>query len=786
MPHVNKGRVGDVAALALLLLAAGHPDAARAKDAPAAGGIVQSERETAFHKEFLNKYCMDCHNLEDWAGGLAFDTLDLQNLHQDAKVWEDTLRKLRAGLMPPAGKPRPDEADIGHFRAQLAGWLDRAAARQPNPGYETASRLNRTEYANAIRDLLALEVDVDTRLPADDAVDGFDNIADALSVSPTLVEAYVSTAMQISRQAVGDLEAVPNQTHYAAPDGLDQDEHVEGLPLGTHGGILVTHNFPLDADYEFKITSGGPGILSGQVFGPLPDLVIYLNGEPVKVDNPNEFTLHLKAGPQEIAVALADKTHWPGVNEYYDDYPTFGAVRSIDIKGPFQPEGRGDTPSRRAIFTCYPDTAGEEAPCARKIVRRLASKAFRRPLAEDDPKLHTLMAFYRQGRETGDFDAGVQQALARILVDPDFLYRFEAEPEGVAPGEIYQVSDLDLASRLSFFLWSSIPDEELLEAAAEGRLSRPDVLEKETMRMLADPKANALVTNFGGQWLQLRELKNVEPQDRQFDANLREAFQRETELFFSEIVREDHSIIDFLDADYTYVNERLAEHYGIEGIRGSYMRRVELPDDRRRGILGKGSFLTVTSVANRTSPVVRGVWVVENVLGAEVPSPPPGVVTDIDNQPATLTRPATVRERLEMHLVDEACASCHKLMDPIGFTLENFDLVGRWRETDNGQPIDAKTVLTDGTAIDGPNSLRNALLKRSDAFVVAFTEKLMMYALGRTLSPYDEPAVRRVVQEAAKTGYRFSSIIRGIVESEPFQKKIKPVPEGQQQAANTE
>lgn len=783
MPYTIRRRVLDSAALALVLGAISVAPVRAQGDTAA----LTKAHET-FKADFLDKYCVDCHNIEDWAGGVAFDILDLKNLPQDIKTWEDSVRKVRAGLMPPAGKPRPSPAVMKKFRTELEGWLDQAALQHPNPGYVPASRLNRTEYANAIRDLLALDIDVETRLPADDAVDGFDNIADVLSVSPTLVEAYVSAAMQISRQAVGDREMVPTQVHYAAPPGLDQEEHVEGLPLGTHGGMLITHNFPLDGEYEFKVATGGPGILSGQVFGPLPRLTVYIDGEPVQqVDDPSEFRIKVKAGPREIALALADRTRWVGVNEFYDHYTSFGSVRSLEIKGPFSPTGPGDTPSRRAIFICHPETAQEETPCARQIMVHLASQAYRRPLKADDPAIDTLMSFYETGRRAGDFQTGIQQALARILVDPNFLYRFEAEPEGLAPGDIYRISGLEMASRLSFFLWSSLPDERLLEVASEGRIFEPAVLEAEVTRMLADPRADALVESFAGQWLQLRELKNVEPQDEDFDANLREAFQRETELFFHEIVRQDHSVIDLLNADYTYVNERLARHYGIEGIRGSYMRRIKLENEDRRGILGQGSFLTVTSVANRTSPVERGVWVVENVLGADVPSPPPGVVIDLDNiQIRGDNKPTTVRERLEMHLVDPSCAACHKLMDPIGFTLENFDLVGRWRETEGGKPIDATTELTDGTQIDGPVSLRQALLRYSDAFLVAFTEKLMTYGLGRTLEPYDEPAVRGILRAAAKEDYSFSSIVRGIVESAPFQMKMKPMPEGQQQAANVE
>jgi hypothetical protein len=738
-------------------------------------------------RALLDQYCVECHNYAEFAGGVAFDRLSLDELHDDAEIWEHAVRKVRTGFMPPAGEPRPERAMLDGFAAALESRLDSAAARAPNPGTEGLSRLNRAEYTNVIRDLLAYDAsDIVSALPADDAIEGFDNIANAMTVSPTLIQSYVNAAMKISRAAVGDRSMIPSQIRYDAPAGLSQDRHIEGLPLGTRGGMLFTHNFPLDATYEFRVSGRGPGGLSGQRFCDPPKIDVTLNGEAVDADNPAEFQLRVPAGPRTVAVALVDQHRCAGVGELYGVYSAEGGVQNVEIHGPFEPTGPGDTPSRQAIFTCYPEggqNADEEVSCARQIMTRLATKAFRRPLQADDAEIDTLMTFYSRGRLEADFETGIQHALSRLLIDPRFLYRFEAEPADLAPGEIYRISDFELASRLSFFLWSSIPDEELIAAASDGGLREPDALRRQVLRMLADPRAAALVDNFAGQWLKLRELRDALPQDRDFDANLREGFRRETELLFSSLINEDRSILDLLDADYTYLNERLARHYGVAEVRGSYMRRVALDrDSPRRGLLGHGSILTATSVANRTSPVVRGQWIVENILGAEVPPPPPGVEADLSEESAA-AEAKTLRERMERHRSDSVCASCHRLMDPFGFALENFDLVGRWRESEGDDPIDAAAVLVDGTAVDGPIAMRHALLGRADSFATAMTEKLLTYALGRLLEHYDMPAVRRIVDEAESANYRFSSIVLGIVNSTPFRMKAKG-PEGLEDEAH--
>jgi hypothetical protein len=731
------------------------------------------------HWSVLEKYCVECHNTIDWAGGVAFDALSADAIPTDAEVWEKAVRKLRTGMMPPAGKPRPQRAVLDDLSTELESRLDRAAATSPFPGTKSLHRLNRAEYANAIRDLLAYPVDISTLLPADDAAEGFDNIADVLSVSPTLIQSYVLAAMKISRAAVGDRTMAPVLVKYNAPAGLSQDEHIEGLPLGTRGGMLIHHNFPLDAEYEFRVTAGAGFRLSGSGGGPPPKVDITLNGAPVQVADSAKFRLRVKAGPQTIGVALVEQRRWEGVNDLYSrSAARRDAFQSLVINGPFASTGVGDTPSRRAIFSCYPQQSDHEAACARQILTRLASKAFRRPLQATDPAIESLLKFYEAGRkEAGPqdnaFEAGVQQGIARLLADPQFLYRIEAERPELADGAIYRVSDVELASRLSFFLWSSIPDEALIEAASRGALSRPEVLQRQVRRMLADPRSSALVDNFAGQWLHLRELRNAQPADREFDENLRQAFHQETQLLVENVIREDRSLLELLDSDSTFVNERLARHYGIPNIRGSYMRRVALSKDSpRRGLLGQGSILTVTSAGNRTSPVIRGAWIMENLLGAPVPRPPPGVEADL-KEDASAANPTTVRARLEMHRANASCASCHQIMDPIGFSLENFDLVGRWRERDGQSPVDATGNLVDGTRLTGVQDLRQALLDRSDAFVTGVTEKLLTYALGRRLEHFDKPAVRKIVREAARNDYRFSSIVLGIVNSVPFQMKAK-------------
>jgi mono/diheme cytochrome c family protein len=722
----------------------------------------------------LGDYCVTCHDDAERAGGFSLEGFDPRRAGHDPEAWEAVVRKLRTGMMPPAGEPRPERRTIDAFAQTLEKRLDRAAG-PGNPGYEPIHRLNRAEYRNAIRDLLAYDVDVASLLPADDAAEGFDNMAEVLVVSPTLIQSYVSAAMKISRWAVGDMTAPPTRAVYRPADGLDQSEHIDGMPFGTRGGVGFTHNFPLDADYEFSIAGGGvPGLgVGARGVGAPPKINVTIDGAPADVEDPAEFRIRIPAGPHRITVALADVRRQSGVDDAYGVFARPGAISEVVINGPIEAAGPGETPSRSAIFVCYPQAAAEEELCARRIVTDLASRAFREPVAADDPAIDTLMDFYAAGHAEEGFEAGIQQAIARLLVDPRFLYRLEAEPEDLAPGQAYRISDLELASRLSFFLWSSIPDAELLDVAAQDGLKNPEALESQARRMLADPRARALTENFAGQWLHLRELDGVQPEDPEFDAALRQAFREETELLFATVIAEDRSVLDLLDADFTFVNERLARHYGIEGVQGGFMRRVELPDGSpRRGLLGHGSVLTVTSVANRTSPVVRGAWILENIIGAPAPLPPPGVEANID-APAEGAAPTTLRERLEMHREDPVCASCHRIMDPIGLSLENFDLVGRWREDDGGHPVDASGVLVDGTPLNGPEDLRAALLDRPEAFVTTLTEKLLTYALGRGLEPSDMPAVRKIVREARADDYRMSALILGVIESAPFQMKVK-------------
>ena len=717
----------------------------------------------------LTQYCVTCHNQTAKTGGLALDTLDLANVGKSAETWEKVVRKIRSGMMPPSGSRRPERAVLDSFATELEARLDRVGIANPNPGAPGLHRLNRTEYANAIRDLLDLEVDVTTLLPSDDSNDGFDNIADALSVSPTLIQGYVAAAMKISRLAVGDRTAVPNQVSYPAPNGLSQEQHFEGLPLGTRGGMIVKHTFPLDGEYQ--IAGGG-----GRGGGGGTDMTI--DGQPVQAARGGR--IQVKAGPHTIAMAVVDGRRAGGVDDQYSDYrvnskfTVGGGVGGITITGPYNPNGTGDTPSRRRILVCTPQNASEETACARKIISNLARRAFRRNLL-DDAEVDGLMSFYERGRKEGDFEAGIQQAVARVLVAPRFVFRMEDEPAGLKNGEAYRVDDASLASRLSFFLWSSMPDDELLDLAVKGRLKEPAVLEQQTRRMLKDPKSRALIDNFAGQWLYLRDLASVTPDTKEFDANLRQAFRRETELLFDSIVREDRSVLTMLDADYTFVNERLARHYGIAGIRGDYFRRISLDQTSpRRGLLGQGSFLTVTSIATRTSPVMRGKWILQNLLGAPPPAPPPGVEVNLEADPKA-KKPNTLRERLELHRTQPVCASCHKIMDPLGFSLENFDLIGKWRDNDSGVPIDSSGVLVDGTPVRGVADLRRALLSRSDAFVTTTMERLMTYALGRPVEYTDMPTLRAIVRDSGKNDYRFSTMIVGVVKSPAFQMKVKKV-----------
>jgi hypothetical protein len=730
---------------------------------------VAAQNPVASDQQFVTRYCQVCHNDRLKTGGLSLQHMDPAQVSQSPETWEKVVRKLRAGMMPPAGMPRPQRPVIDEFVSDLEISLDKYAALHPNPGTVGLHRLNRAEYANAIRDLLALNVDVSTLLPSDDSSEGFDNIADALEVSPALLESYVGAATKISRLAVGDPSISPSTNTWRTPSDLSQTTHIEGLPIGTRGGILIDYTFPLDAEYVFKIRTRSSGFGVGSGARPIP-IEITLDGariDPGK--SPTNFHLKVTAGPHTIGVAMP-AYDIAGVDDVYSVYPDNAAITSVAITGPTNPTGPGDTPSRRKIFVCQP-TSGDETTCAKRILTSLATKAFRRPVRDAD--LETLLGFYQQGKNSGGFEHGIETALARILVDPWFIFRFEQEPASTPPGGIYAISDLELASRLSFFLWSSIPDEELLRLAEQNKLHDPQVLAHQTRRMLADPKSAALAENFAGQWLYLRELKNSRPETGNFNDNLREAFRRESELFFDSIVREDRNVVDLLNADYTFLDERLAKHYGIPGVYGSRFRRVKLRDDARRGLLGQGSILLVTSVATRTSPVQRGKWVLENILGSSPPLPPPNVPSLPEN--ASTAKLVSVRQKMEAHRANPVCASCHKIMDPIGFSLENFDLTGKWRTTDGGVPIDASGQMVDGTKLSGPASLREALLSRSDVFASTLTEKLMTYALGRGLKYYDMPAVRAITRQAGRNGNRFSSIVLGIVQSAPFQMKMKPI-----------
>ncbi len=723
----------------------------------------------------IDRYCTDCHNQAEMAGGFSFTGPGRPDVHGDADIWESAIRKLRGGFMPPPGEPSPGAAAIDALAGWIEGNRDAAWQREPQPGAPVLHRLNRAEYANAIRDLLELDIDAAQLLPADDSSAGFDNIASALSVSPALMQAYVSAAARISRTAVGDPSISAGGTTYSVPRDVSQDLHVEGLPLGTRGGLLVEHVFPLDAEYEVRVGRSGRFFGLRNVASEDP-IVVLLDGREVARLGPRyggRTLLSVPAGPHRIGAAMVASSLHRGVNDLFSEWADSTGVTTVTIMGPLNPAGSGDTPSRRRIFTCEPGAPDEETSCAREIMSRLATRAWRRPVSAGEPSVDELMSFYDSGYELRGFEGGIQYALARLLVDPEFIYRFEHEPEDLAEGDVYALNDYELATRLSFFLWSSIPDDALLAAAGSGELTEPGGREQAVRRMLADPKSAALVENFAGQWFELRALASVLPETNDFDGNLRRSFRRETELLFASIVEEDRSIFDLLDADYTFVDERLARHYGIPNIRGSRFRRIEVEDESRRGLLGHGSFLTVTSAPNRTSPVMRGAWVLENVLGTPPPAPPAGVETDLDQTAAPEAGPETLRARLERHRADPSCAACHALIDPIGFALENFDSIGAWRDDDEGHPIETATTLWDGTAIDGPAQLRSVLLERREMFARHATEKLLTYALGRPVEATDMPAVREIVRRARDADYRFSALVLGIVESVPFRMKAK-------------
>ena len=750
-------------------------------------------------RETLDRYCVTCHNQRLRTGDLALDTFDVSNVAPQAATWEKVVRKLRTGAMPPAGMPRPDDAASAAVVSELTASLDRAAT--PNPGRPLLHRLNRAEYANVVRDLLSLDVDVRSLLPADDSAFGFDNNADLLVVSPSLLDRYLSAADRVSALAVGDMTTAPGSDTFYTKGDQSQSQQQEGLPLGTVGGIGVRYNFPLDGEYELRVALTRNNLDAIRGLEHPHQLEIAVDGQRVfladigggaeagrtgAISDQSDATdarLHVrvpvKAGPRLVVATfirkIAENTNRlrPFLRSNAGTYDSTGRphVKSLTIGGPFNPTGPGNTPSRQRMFACRPTSASTEEPCARRILTTLARRAYRRPVVDRD--LAPLMEFYREGRKKGNFDSGVQLALRRLLASPTFIFRVEEDPAAVAAGTAYRVNDVELASRLSFFLWSSMPDDALLDLAAAGRLHQPATLEAQVRRMLADPKASALVENFAGQWLHIRNLQNIAPNTDEFpdfDNDLRDAFRRETEMFFGSIVHEDHDVVDLMTADYTFVNERLAKHYGLTGIYGPQFRRVTLADDARRGLLGKGSVLLATSHADRTAPTLRGKWILENLLGTPPPAPPANVPPF--EQTAT-AKPRTIRERLESHRANPSCASCHRTMDGLGFTLENFNAVGAWRQREVGGDVNASGTMTDGQTAVGVAGLRSALLKQPDVFVQTLTEKLMTYALGRGLQDYDMPVVRRVVRDAGTQDRRFSALVLGIVKSTPFQMRRK-------------
>ncbi len=734
----------------------------------------QSDAVEPEHLQMLEEYCSECHNFDDFAGGLAFDLLDTDNLLSDAETWEKVLLKLKAGMMPPLGKERPANKDVQAFVSDIAHAIDSAWSDSPNTGAPLLHRMNRTEYQNAIRDLLALPVDAAEMFPADNSSEGFDNIASALSVSPALMQSYISAANKISRLAVGDMTASARTDTYRA-DRQDQSAHLEGITLGTRGGAAFEHVFPLDAEYEFSISrTGANAAFSLDPVGIEDPVELVIDGERVALFPPgasSQIRLTISAGPHKIEAAFVQTQSPRGVDDLHTVWSNSTSVRAVSINGPLNASGPGDTPSRQAIFSCTPDSVLAEEPCARQILEDLAYQAYRQPVSER--AMDTLLAFYRDGRELRDFDTGIQYALARILVDPMFIFRFETEPEGINAGENYALQPYELASRLSFFIWSSIPDEELLASAKSGALADRQVQEQQIQRMLRDAKADALVKNFAASWLSLRQLNSVNPTAQDFDGSLQVAMRRETELLLESIILEDRPVIELLTADYSFVNERLAQHYGIPNIRGSHFRKVNLTGTGRHGLLGHGSILTITSAPNRTSPVIRGAWIMENLLGTPPPPPPPGVETNLEETAQAGEAPTTLRQRLEQHRIDPACASCHNMMDPIGFALENFDAIGKFRNQTAGVPVNTSATFWDGTDFNGPDGLFDVLMARSDLFVENFIEKLMTYALGRKVEYYDMPSVREVVRQAESDDFRFSALVQEIALSDAFTRRTR-------------
>ena len=765
------------------------------------------EEQIAAHTATIDRFCLDCHNSVDREAGLVLEGIDLADVHANAEIMEKMLLKLEGNLMPPSGALRPDADQVDELIASFEDWLAAEAAASPELGRMAAHRLNRTEYGNAVRDVLGLTIDPAEYLPADDEAYGFDNMADVLRVSPSLMDQYLAASAKLAALAVGDPEAPVVNAVYRAPPDLAQYRHIPGLPLGTRGGLAIDHFFPLDAEYDFAVflTRNIVGYMTGLEWPH--ELEISIDGErvflaPVGGEEDNlmsdrNFSLaadtidarlrarvFVEAGQHEVSVAFLERnsaqTQEPlELHTRDQDLQNMNGVPMVDyvtLIGPIDPVGPGDTLPRRTIFSCQPATVADELPCAEQILSRLGRSAYRRPLAESE--LGRLLDLYALGREGRSFERGVQTAIRGILSSPGFLFRSTDEPAGSRPGDIIPLDDFALASRLSFFLWSSVPDEELLALAERHELSRPDVYTEQIARMLGDPKAESLVQNFAGQWLHLRNLRSARPDVStfpDFDENLRRDLRTETELLFASIVREDRSVIDLLDADYSFLNERLAKHYGISGIYGSHFRRVEGMPEERRGLFGQGSILTVTSYPNRTSPVVRGKWILENILGTPVPSPPIDVPPFPEQEPGQVER--SVRSRLAQHRENPTCASCHDVLDPLGLALENMDAIGQWRVREPGAMVDATGSMPDGTVVNGVVELREAIASQPDRFATVVTEKLMTYALGRGLAYFDMPRVRAIVDEAEADDYAFSAIVRGIVTSDAFRMKQIQAPE---------
>ena len=761
--------------------------------------------------ELIGRYCFRCHNDQLLTGGLSLESFEAARAYEQAEIAEKIIRKLQTGMMPPPGAQRPDAETYAALIASLTATIDDAAAAEPNPGGRSFQRLNRAEYRRSIKALLALEIDAAAYLPPDTISAGFDNIADVQGLSATVMDGYMRAAGEISRLAIGDPEATPREFTYEVARYASQREQVEGAPFGTRGGISVVHNFPADGHYSFRVAlqHESTGNLFGNGRGALhtadaPEHIeISVNGERVALLEVERWAhrqdaesmemrtepMFVRAGPQRISAAfltrfegpvedLMSPHEWSLADKkigYSYGITTLPHLRDLVIGGPFDVTGVSETPSRERIFTCRPTAADEERACAEQVIFRLATRAYRRPLGESEKV--TLMAFYRSGARQGGFEPGVRTALQAILASPDFVFRFE-EPGAGAAGEAYRLNDLDLASRLSFFLWSAPPDDVLRGIATDGALSDPDVFERQVRRMIADPRAEALGSRFASLWLRLQDLDRIHPDSLRFPdfyEQLADSMRRETELFFENLVREDRSALELLTADYSFVDERLARHYGIDGVLGDEFVRVALPAERR-GILGHASILTSTSHANRTSPVLRGKWVMEVLLGSPPPPPPPDVPELEENDAAGDARSISVRQQMEMHRASPACMSCHRVIDPIGLALENFDVTGRWRIKDRGVPVDPSGRLYDGSTLDGPAGLRQALLRYSDAVLTNFTVNLMAYAVGRRVEYYDMPTVRAIVREAAANDYRMSSFILGVARSAAFQSNRQTMP----------